>query len=153
VSVTTSVGASNSVQAALQAVLPGLLAQSGYVLAVRPSDAAVINGTRAAVAGYAVAAGAKIGDYLEIFGTGLGPAVAATAPGLVFNGADQSTQVVTAMVGGQPATILWAGLEAAGLWQINLQVPSGLEAGDQAVVVTVGAKVSQSGVALKIMTA
>jgi uncharacterized protein (TIGR03437 family) len=150
VSVTTAAGVSNSVQATMQAVLPGPFAQSGYLLAVRPSDGAVINGTGAAVAGYTVAAGAKAGDYLEIFGTGLGPTVGGTAPGIVFSGADQSTQTVTATVGGQPATVLWAGLVAAGLWQINLHVPSGIDGGDPAVVVTAGGKSSQSGVALKI---
>ena len=150
VSVTTSAGASTSVPTTLQTVLPGLFAQSGYVLAVRTSDSAIINGTGAAVSGYTTSAAATAGDYLEIFGTGFGPTVAATAPGLVFSGADQTTQTVTATVGGQPAVVLWAGLVAAGLWQINMQLPGGLPAGDNAIVVTVGGKTTQSGVVLKV---
>jgi uncharacterized protein (TIGR03437 family) len=117
---------------------------------VRPSDGAVINGTGAAVEGYTTSAAAKVGDYLEIFGTGFGPTVGATAPGLVFTGADPSTEAVTATVGGQAATVLWAGLVSAGLWQINLQIPSGLDAGDHAIAVAVGGKSSQAGVALKV---
>ena len=150
VSVTTAAGASTSVTATLQTVLPGLFAQSGYVLAVRTSDSDIINGTGAAVSGYTTSASARAGDYLEIFGTGFGPTVAATAPGLVFSGADQTTQTVTATVGGQPTAVLWAGLIAAGLWQVNLQVPGGLLAGDNVIVLTVGGKTTQSGVALKV---
>ncbi len=150
VSVTTAAGVSASVTTTLQSILPGLFAQSGYVLAVRSSDSAIINGTGAAVSGYVTSASAKMGDYLEIFGTGFGPTVAATAPGLVFSGADPTAQTISTSVGGQAATVLWAGLVAAGLWQINLLVPGGLAAGDNAIVLTVGGKTTQSGVALKI---
>ena len=38
-----------------------------YVLAVRPSDGVIINGTGAAVSGYTTAAAARGGDVLEIF--------------------------------------------------------------------------------------
>jgi uncharacterized protein (TIGR03437 family) len=145
VSVTTSAGVSSSVTAALATALPGLFAQSNYALAVRPSDGAIINGTSAAVA--------KIGDYLELFGTGFGPTLAATAPGLVFSGADQSSETVTATIGGRSATVLWAGLIAAGLWQVNLQVPGGVAAGDNAVVLTVAGKATQAGVMLKVASA
>jgi uncharacterized protein (TIGR03437 family) len=150
VSVTTAAGVSGSVAVTLQPVLPGLFAQSGYVLAVRSSDGVIVNGTGAAVAGYTTAAAANAGDYLEVFGTGFGPTIAATAPGLVFSGADQTTQTITATVGGKSASVLWAGLIAAGLWQINLQVPSGLPAGDQAIVLMAGGQSTQSGVALKL---
>ena len=102
ISVTNAVGMSNSVAATMQTFLPGLFTQSGYVIAVRPSDATIINGTGAAVSGYTTAASAKPGDILEIFGT------------------------LTVMIGGQPATVLWAGLVEAGLWQINVEVPTTL---------------------------
>jgi uncharacterized protein (TIGR03437 family) len=150
ISVTNSAGMSNSVTVTQSAVLPGLFASSGYLLAVRPTDGVIINGTGASVSGYTVAAAAKGGDALEIFATGLGPTVASTAPGLVFSGADQLANTATATIGGQNATVLWAGLVAAGLYQINLLVPSGLTAGNNAVLVSVAGVSSQTGVSLKI---
>lgn len=150
VSVTNSAGMSNSVSAAQSAILPALFASSGYVLAVRPSDGVIINGTGAAASGYVTAAAAKGGDTLEIFATGLGPTVAATAPGLVFTGADRLIDTAAAVIGGQSATVLWAGLVAAGLYQINLVVPDGLQTGNNAVAVTVAGVSSQSAVSLKI---
>jgi len=152
ISVTNSASMSNSVSAARSAILPGLFASSGYVLAVRPSDGVIINRTGAAASGYAMAAAVRGGDTLEVFGTGLGPTVASTAPGLVFNGADQLTKTVTATIGGQSATVLWAGVMAAGLYQINLVVPNGLPAGNNATVVTVAGVSSQSGVSLQIQS-
>jgi uncharacterized protein (TIGR03437 family) len=57
---------SNSVAATMQTFLLGLFAQSGYVIAVRPSDNTIINGTGTAVSAYTTAASAKQGDILEI---------------------------------------------------------------------------------------
>lgn len=150
VSVTNSVGMSNSVAVTLQPIAPGLFAKSGYAMAVRPADGAIINGTGAAVSGYTTSASTKTGDVLELFGTGFGPTQAGTAPGLVFSGADQDTNTVTATVGGQPATVLWAGLVGAGLWQITLQMPGGLTAGDNKVVLAVNGNTTQAGVSLNV---
>lgn len=150
VSLTNSVGVSNSVTATQQTFLPGLFAQSGYVLAVRASDGVIINGSGAAVSGYITSATAKNSDILELFGTGFGPTQAGTAPGLVFSGADPSTNTITVTVGGKAATVLWAGLVAAGLWQINVQLPSGLSAGDNAVVASVSGMSTVSSASIKI---
>jgi hypothetical protein len=75
------------------------------LIAVRLSDSTVINGTGAAVSGYATAASAKPGDILEIFGTGFGPTKQNTAPSLVFTGADENSNALTVTIGGQPATV------------------------------------------------
>jgi hypothetical protein len=64
---------------------------------------------------------------LEIFSSGFGPTEESTAPGLVISGADQASNPVSVTVGGQSVTILWAGLAAAGLWQI--QYPASLHFG------------------------
>ena len=150
VSVTNSAGMSNSVSVTQSAILPGLFAQSGYLLAVRPSDGAIVNGTGAGVSGYKTTASAQAGDTLEIFATGLGPTVANTFPGVVFTGADPLTNTATVAIGGQSAVVLWAGLVAAGLYQINLQVPTTLAPGTYAVVATTGGVSSQSGVSLNV---
>jgi len=55
-------------------------------------------------------------------------------------------------VGGQAATVLFAGLAPGfvGLYQLNIQAPEGLGAGDQAVVVRCGAEESQAGVTIAV---
>jgi uncharacterized protein (TIGR03437 family) len=128
ISVTNPAGVSNSVSAAMQSVLPGLFVQSGYVLAVRPADNIVINGTGAAVSGY----------------------TAAAAPGQVFSGSGPAENTVTVTIGGKAAAVLYAGLVGAGLWQINVQVPVGAGAGDNAVVASVSGSSSPSSALVKI---
>jgi uncharacterized protein (TIGR03437 family) len=61
---------------------------------------------------------------------------------------------VTVQIGGQPATVLYAGAApdlVAGVFQINVQVPTGLQAGNQPVVVTVGTKTSPANVTLNVL--
>jgi len=58
----------------------------------------------------------------------------------------QVTAAVAATIGGQDATISFAGLAPGfvGLWQFNIVVPSGVTAGDLPLVVTVGGQKSNS---------
>ncbi len=63
-----------------------------------------------------------------------------------------ATNSVTVNVGGVTAQVLAAALVAAGLYQINIVVPSGLTAGNNAIVASVGSYSSQSGVYLNIAT-
>jgi uncharacterized protein (TIGR03437 family) len=150
VTVANSAGASTASVAA-QAVMPGLFTSSNYVLAVRPGDSVIINGTGAAVIGYTTAAAAKAGDVLEIFATGLGATTTAVAPGLVFSGAYATTDMPAVNIGGKPATVMYSGLIGAGLYQINLTVPVGLAAGTYPVVVTQSGSSSPSTALLKIV--
>jgi uncharacterized protein (TIGR03437 family) len=68
----------------------------------------------------------------------------------VFSAADPTTNTVTVKIGGVTATVLWAGLTAAGLYQINVTVPSGLTAGDNSFVATVGGYSTQSTALLRV---
>jgi uncharacterized protein (TIGR03437 family) len=150
VTVTNANGASSAATVTLQPILPGLFTQSGYVLAVRPSDSTVINGTGATASGYTTVASAKPGDVLEIFGTGFGPTSPAAISGLVFSGAYPTTNAVTVTIGGKAATVLWAGLIGAGLYQINVTVPTNAAAGNNTVIATVGGYNTQSTAVLSI---
>jgi len=150
ISVTTAAGMSNSISAAMQTYLPGLFTQAKFVIAFRPSDNVIINGTGAAVEGYTTAESAKPGDILEIYGTGFGPTEGKTAPGLVFTGADENSEAVTATLGGQRLDVLWAGLAGAGLWQINVQVPEGFAGGNHELVATVAGESTQAGALLSV---
>jgi uncharacterized protein (TIGR03437 family) len=139
VSVTNANG-TFSTTATVQAIQPGLFMQNYYALAVRYSDGAILNGSVAVTAG----------DLIELYGTGFGPTNGTPAAGLVFTGAYQTTNSVTVTIGGISANVLWAGLAATGLYQINVVVPSGLTAGDNAIVASVNGYSSQSDALIKI---
>jgi uncharacterized protein (TIGR03437 family) len=128
VTVTNSVGTSSVVNAAMQALQPGLFLASGYV----------------------TAASAKAGDSIELFGTGFGASTYTGDAGAVFSGAYPATNNVTVKIGGVNAPVSFAGLVGPGLYQINVIVPTGLTLGDNAVVATVGGVSSQAGALLKV---
>jgi uncharacterized protein (TIGR03437 family) len=74
---------------------------------------------------------AKAGDTVQIFGTGFAIAPAGT---VVTNVAP--TAAVVVRIGGQPATVAFAGLVATGLFQANVVVPN-LAPGDHRVELAV----------------
>jgi uncharacterized protein (TIGR03437 family) len=69
---------------------------------------------------------AKAGDIVELFGTGFGPTNPALPAGQLFSGAAPTTNPVTLRNNNVSVTVLFAGLSGAGLYQLNLIVPSGL---------------------------
>jgi uncharacterized protein (TIGR03437 family) len=77
------------------------------------------------------------GETLELFGVGFGPTNPHVPAGQVFNGAAPATNTVAFTIGGVPATVQFSGLTGAGLYQINLQVPT-TASGDQLVQANVG---------------
>jgi adhesin/invasin len=85
---------------------------------------------------------ARAGDFLQVFGTGLGPvnpqaSTGFPAPLSPLARATVETQVT---IGGRPAPVVFSGLAPgfAGLYQLTVQTPEGISAGRQAVVVTAG---------------
>ncbi len=86
---------------------------------------------------------AKPGEVIVLWGTGFGPASPAVPAGQVFSGASQLAGV-TVTIGGQPATVDFAGVVGAGLVQINVHVPSSINDGDAVVVATVGGASTQT---------
>ncbi len=82
---------------------------------------------------------ARIGETVVIYCTGLGPVTPQVPEGVAPPGSPLSTAVnpVTATIGGQPATVSFAGLTPGdpGLYQINAIVPSGIATGDAVPVV------------------
>lgn len=97
---------------------------------------------------------AKSGDIISIFVTGEGQ----TSP----NGVDGKPATfpypkpnlpVTVTIGGQTATPLYAGGapgEVAGLMQVNVQIPNGIQTGSVPLVVQVGSVSSQPGVTVAV---
>jgi uncharacterized protein (TIGR03437 family) len=86
-----------------------------------------------------------------IYGTGFGPTNPAAPAGQLVSGApplaDPALLAIT--IGGQPATVLYAGLVAAGEYQFNVVVPT-LSNGDQPIVATIGGSTSQTGVSVPV---
>ena len=77
------------------------------------------------------------GETLVLFGVGFGPTSPPVPAGKVFSGAAASTVLPTVTIGGANAVVTFAGIVQAGLFQINIQVPS-VSSGDQPLVATIG---------------
>ncbi|HEY2014882.1 MAG TPA: hypothetical protein VGH38_15350, partial [Bryobacteraceae bacterium] len=97
---------------------------------------------------------AAAGSVVTLFATGAGQTNPAGQDGLP-GGTPLPLPVlpVTVTVGGQTATVQYAGASAnavAGIMQVNVQIPSGLTAGLAPVVVKVGSAVSQDGVTVSV---
>jgi uncharacterized protein (TIGR03437 family) len=125
-------GTSAAVQATLQAAAPGFFSSAGLV-AANPAGTV------------------KPGEVLELYGTGFGPTSPVVEPGTVFSGSAPTANPVTATIGGSPAVVSYAGLVGAGLYQINVTVPS-LTDGTYPVVGTVAGVSTQTGVSVKVQS-
>jgi uncharacterized protein (TIGR03437 family) len=97
--------------------------------------------------GYATVA-AKAGDVVELFGVGFGPTSPPVAAGATFSGAASTTNAVSLRINNVSVIPSFAGLSAAGLYQINFTVPAGLGTGDIALLATVGGASTQPTVVI-----
>ena len=138
--------------ATLQAYSPAFFTfLAKYAAAVHNSD-----GVYAAPAGSfgsaATSRPAQPGETLQIYATGLGPTTPAVPAGqLVAKAAPLSdlTQL-RVTIGGVAATVQFAGIVAAGEYQINVMVPQ-VPNGDQPILATIAGASSQTGVAIPIL--
>ncbi len=92
---------------------------------------------------------AAAGSAVTLFASGLGavdPPVAAGAAAASQEPLNRTTQTITATVAGQTATVLFSGLAPgfAGLYQINLLLPSTLPSGPQPVQLSAGGATSKT---------
>jgi uncharacterized protein (TIGR03437 family) len=141
-------------QASMQisALAPGLFA---YQLNGTNYPAALIAGTSIVVAAVNALSGstsrpAAANDFIELYGTGMGPTNPTAPDGQVFTQAypvaNLSAFKVT--IGGVSANVTFAGLVGPGLFQIDVQVPPGIPGGDQPIVLTVNGVAVQSNLML-----
>jgi uncharacterized protein (TIGR03437 family) len=91
---------------------------------------------------------AKQGSTIAFYASGLGPVVNGPPSGdpastTVFS---KTTGTVTAIVGGQPATVTFAGLAPgfAGVYQVNVTVPPGIGAGIKTVTISIAGQTSKT---------
>ncbi len=144
VRVTTSAGQSNSINADVKETCPAafMFGDQKHVVAVYP------DGTVAqtpSVPGRA----AKPGDVLSIFTSGLGRTAPDYPEGELVPIPLTAAMPVRVSVGGVGAEVLYAGLIAPGLYQLNIRIP-GVPGGDQPLRVEVGTASSPEGVSLVI---
>ena len=100
---------------------------------------------------------APAGSVVSVYMTGEGVTTPQAITGGVAptNGTGLETPVlgVTATVGGQPATVSYDGSAPGyvyGVMQVNVKIPSGLAAGVQPVVISLGGTPTQSGLTVQV---
>jgi uncharacterized protein (TIGR03118 family) len=136
---------SSSVTAAMQAASPAFfLFAGGKYIAARHADGTPVG---PATLFPNSSTPAKAGETISLYGTGFGPTTPAAADGQVVAAGLPLASQPTVMVGGTVAQVMFAGLSAgsAGLYQINVTIPSGAASGDAPVVTQLGALSTQSG--------
>lgn len=130
--------AGSAVNITVQAAAPELFVQGTHAI-VQNSDFSLNSSGNPA----------KVGDTIMAYLTGAGAVSNQPADGAAAgSGSDLSTvtSLVTATIGGQTATVSFAGLAPGfvGLWQANIVVPTGLAKGNFPLIVTVGGQSSNS---------
>jgi uncharacterized protein (TIGR03437 family) len=99
--------------------------------------------------GYATAA-AKAGDSVELYGVGFGPTSPSVLAGQPFSGAAATASQVYLTINNVSVTPSFAGLSEAGLYQINLTIPSGLVTGDVPLLATAAGVQTPTGVVISL---
>ncbi len=147
VSVTTPGGIANST-VTMAPVKPGWFA---YTVGASTWIAAQISNTATLVAptgilGGAASRPAAAGDFITLYANGFGATTPAAPAGTVFSGAYPvaNPSQLSLTIGGKSVPVLFAGEIAAGLYQVNAQVPAGLGQGDLAVLMTVNGQTTQT---------
>ena len=127
---------SNSVNLTVDAAAPGIFFSGSHAIAEN-SNLSLNSSSNPAHAG----------GYIIAFLTGGGAVSNQPADGAAAGSNSRVTSTPTATIGGLPVTnVQFAGLAPgfAGLWQFNLQVPSGVKQGDVPLVITVNGQTSNA---------
>jgi uncharacterized protein (TIGR03437 family) len=125
--------------------------QTKYAAAVHNSDGVYV-APAGSFGSAATSRPAQPGESLQIYATGFGPTTPAVPAGqLVAKAAPLSdlTQL-RVTIGGMAATVQFAGIVAAGEYQINVTVPQ-VPNGDQPILATIAGVSSQTGVSIPIL--
>jgi uncharacterized protein (TIGR03437 family) len=132
--VNTSAGTSNPFTVNHVKFAPALfLAGLPYILA-QHADASPVNGF----------APARPGEVIVLWGTGFGPSEPPVPYAEIFVGAAALANPLTVTIGHAPANVEFAGIVGAGVVQMNVRVPSGIEDGDVAVIASIGGVTTQT---------
>ncbi|HEY1754035.1 MAG TPA: serine hydrolase [Bryobacteraceae bacterium] len=141
----------------IDAVAPGLFCYTLKGVLYPSSVYATGNGVvyvaaAGALPGYA-SRPAAAGDIIELYATGCGPTNPAAPDGVVLSQAYRAANLAAFQVtiAGKTTFVLFAGLVNPGLWQLNVQIPTGLIGGDQPLVLSVNNVASQANVMITVL--
>ncbi|MBI2689454.1 MAG: hypothetical protein HYX27_24365 [Acidobacteria bacterium] len=135
VTVTNSTGTSDPITVAFSRLMPGFFQFPGENVAAVRADGTLI-GPANLVSGVTTVP-AKPGETIQLFGTGFGPTTPGVNAGTVVTAPLQTSTPVTVQIDSQAAQVTYAGMTSAGLYQINVTVPSNLADGDYPVTAEV----------------
>ena len=93
---------------------------------------------------------AKAGETIVLYATGLGPTNPAYPVGQLITQPYPLAGTPTVTFGSTQATVSFAGLVAAGLYQINVTVPASTPSGDTPVICTLNGASTQSGAIITV---
>lgn len=92
---------------------------------------------------------AEPGETLMLFGNGLGGTNPPLSPSQLVRTAAALALPVTVRIGGQTASVAYAGLVAPGVYQVNVSMPD-VSDGDQLVVLETGGRETQTGPVISV---
>jgi uncharacterized protein (TIGR03437 family) len=87
----------------------------------------------------------KAGETLLLFGVGFGPTTPPVPAGKLFSASAPSVALPVITIGGVTATVTYAGIVGAGLFQFNVVIPSA-GTGDKLLQASVGGLTTQGNV-------
>jgi uncharacterized protein (TIGR03437 family) len=156
ISVVTNCGGSN--EAATQPVTMPLAPQAPEFLSwvQNPNGQDSVAGFFASGAGlvgtYGLIPGVELNtaennDVIAIYGIGFGPVTTAIPAGTWTTGPDSLIATPSVTFGGQPVPVIYAGLAPfiAGVYQLNIAVPSNIASGNQLISIKVNGVTSPAG--------
>jgi uncharacterized protein (TIGR03437 family) len=131
---------SAGVAVTMQKVSPSFFTFDGKYLAATHADNTWLGKAGLFSAAPTSTTPAKPGEIVVLYGNGLGATSPAIASDKITDTVAPLLEAVTVSIGGQPASVHFAGLVApfARMYQINVQVPDSLPSGDHAVVIQTG---------------
>ena len=150
VQVTTAGQASNTVMGQEQQYAPALFTIDGGKYVDAYDSNYTLIGTAGLIPGV-VTQPAQPGETVMLYATGFGPTNPVSPTGqLVTTPALLPANSVKVTIGGVDAVVGYAALVQAGVYQLNVTIPTGLANGDAAVIATIGGLQTQSGVSITV---
>jgi len=145
---TTNNGLSSAmVTVQVQAVAPSFFTLDGTHIAATHADGSLIGATATTPVAMTPA---KPGETIVLYATGFGETNPAIPDGMLVTKAAPLITLPVVTIGGATAQVAFGGLVGAGLYQINVTVPTSTASGDAAVVALVGTATSQTGAVITV---
>ena len=149
IQVTTARQASNTITGLEQQFAPAFLTFDNGRYAAAQHENYTLIGPTGFIPGV-LTQPAQPGEIVMLYGTGFGPTSPASPTGQLVTTAAMLANSVQITIGGVSASVGYAGLVEAGVYQLNVTVPSGLANGDAAIVATIGGLQTQAGVSITV---